>query len=409
MITPEQLIKNVNALETLIKVAAIGGRPIEPLTNWYPLAPIQPTGGLWYFSFECPVCRRIFPLFRDFSEGDLGNPFVGYGVRAPCLFCKANLQCPSQNLKSTQWPLEPGQIPPRTEYANRVPVRYKDDPEYRPLIGPLHHYTSLPVLLSIIKSKRLWATNIRYLNDSSESELGLTRTRQIAEEAQTTAKGIDLEVLNYVIDWLDKPRSETQSVYLVSFSEAQNQLSQWRGYTTYGQGVCISIDSGVLVNRMQAQGWTVQNCRYSQTSQLTWADAILSRFRREAATYCGGSDKDRRPGIDTIFQNCLTGLLQVAATIKNDGFIEEREVRFISPMINITDPRVCYRPGKTTRIPYVEFDLSDAAGHLFLHEIMVGPGLDQTGMKSIIASALKDAGVKGPCIVSHSQIPYREL
>ncbi|MFZ1013297.1 MAG: DUF2971 domain-containing protein, partial [Terracidiphilus sp.] len=110
--------------------------------------------------------------------------------------------------------------------------------------------------------------------------------RQIAEEARRTAKGIDSEILDYIIEWLGKPLSEGAAVYVLSFSEAHNQLSQWRGYTSYGQGVCLSIDSGQLVKRMQAQGWTFQNCRYSQASQLAWADAILSRFRREAATNC---------------------------------------------------------------------------------------------------------------------------
>ncbi len=409
MIPPEQQAKNVNAFETVVKVAAFGGGPIAPLTNWHSLAPIKPTGGLWYFSFDCPACQRVSPMFRDFSDGNLGNPFTKYGVDVTCHFCKANVRCASQSFKSIQWPIEPGQLPPKTEYAYRVERTYVNDPEYRPLIGPLHHYTSLTALLSIIKSKRLWATNIRYLNDSSESELGLTRMKQIAEEARITASGIELEILNYILNWLDKPRSDTQSVYLLSFSEARNQLSQWRGYTTYGQGVCLSIDSGVLVNRMQDQGWTFQNCRYGHASQLAWADAILSRFRREAALHWADSAKDRNHDLETVFQNCLSDLLQVAATIKNDGFTEEREVRFISPMINISDPRISYRQGKTICIPYVEFQLADAGGDLYVHEIIVGPGPDQRGMQSTITAALNEAGVKGRCLVSLSAIPYREL
>lgn len=409
MIPPDQQAKNVNAFETVVKVAAFGGEPIAPLTNWYCLGPITPTEGLWYFSFNCPACQRVSPMFRDFSDGNLGNPFTKCGVEVTCYFCKTNVRCASQSFKSVHWPLEPGQLPPKTEYAYRVERKYVNDPEYRPLIGPLHHYTSLSALLSIIKSKRLWATNIRYLNDSSESELGLARMKQVAEEARTTARGTEPEILNHILDWLNKPKSDTQSVYLLSFSQAHNQLSQWRGYTTYGQGVCLSIDSGVLVNRMQAQGWTFQNCRYGPASQLAWADAILSRFRGEAALHLAGGAKDRNSDLEAVFQNCLSDLLQVAATIKNDGFTEEREVRFISPMINISDPRISYRPGKTTRIPYVDFQLAGAEGDLFVHEIIVGPGPDQREMQSTITAALKDAGVKGRCLVSLSAIPYREL
>jgi DUF2971 family protein len=409
VVIPEQQAKNVTAFESLVKVAAFGGGPIQPLTDWYSLAPIQPTGGLWYFSCKCQKCHRMFPLFQDFSDGDLGNPFRNYGVRVTCLFCNANLDCASEDIKSAQWPLEPRQTPPRGEYANRVPRTYVDDPEYRPVAGPLHHYTSLTALLSIIKSKCLWATNVRYLNDKSESEIGLARMRQIAEEARRTAKGIDSEILDYIVEWLGKPLSESAAVYVLSFSEAHNQLSQWRGYTSYGQGVCLSIDSGLLVRRMQAQGWTFQNCRYGQASQLAWADAILSRFRREAATSCVGLDKGKRCDFGTVFQSCLSDLLQVSATIKHDGFAEEREVRFISPMIDAQNSSVSHRPGNSIRIPYVNFHLADETDRFAIHEVMVGPGPEQLHIQSIIAKALRDAEVKGPCLVSLCNIPYREI
>ena len=100
------------------------------------------------------------------------------------------------------------------------------------------------------------------------------------------------------------------SVYVLSFSEAHNQLSQWRGYTKYGQGVCLSIDSALLVKCMQAQGWTFQNCRYNRTSQLAWADAILSRMRREAATTHTGIEDDAKKEFNVVLQNNLSDLAQ---------------------------------------------------------------------------------------------------
>jgi hypothetical protein len=411
VVTPEQKSKNVKAFEDVVKVAALGDGPIAPLTEWCSLAPIQPTGGYWYFSFECPACRRRCPLFRDFSDGHLGSPFTNCGVQAICNFCKANLRCASESIRPIQWPLEPGQSAPRSEYANRVARKYVEDPQYQPLTGPLHHYTSITALSSILKSKSFWATNIRYLEDSSESELGLTRVRQVAEEARETSTDIDVEILTYLIEWLDRLRSESASIYVLSLSKDHNKLSQWKGFTTYGQGVCLSIDSVLLVNRMQAQGWTFQNCRYNRISQLTGADAILSRIRREAATNYSGIEEGKKEGFDTVLQNCLPDLLQVAATIKHDAFVDESEVRFISPMINISDNRVSYRtrPGRTTRIPYVEFRLADDVENLSIEEVMVGPGPEQHLVKSSIVTCLKENGVRVPWRVSLSDIPYREL
>lgn len=405
----EQEVNSVKAFESLVKVAAFGGGPILPLTGWYSLAPIEPAGGCWYFSFDCPTCHRVSPMFRDSSDGHLGNPFKNYGVLATCYFCKATAHCASENIKSAQWPLRPGQSPLPSEYAHQPARKYNDDPEYRPLSGPLHHYTSLDALLSIIETKTLWATNVHYLNDSSESELGLNLMRRVAEEARKTAAGTDAEFLTHFIGWLDGRVFESASVYVLCFSESRNQLSQWRGYTQHGRGICLSIDSGLLVQRMQAQGWTFQNCRYNRDSQLTWAEAILSRMRREAGTSCEGLKGDKRAGFDAVLQNCLSDLLQVAATIKNDGFAEEREVRFISAMINAGDERIGYRAGRTALIPYVQFRLAEKGENLAIHEITIGPSPTQHLTQSALAGLVKQKRLREPCIISLSQIPYREL
>ena len=267
---PEQKAENVKACEKLIKVAALGGGPVLPLHDWISLARITPIGGYWYFSFECPGCKKISPMFRDFSDGNLGNPFVSYGFHADCFICKSNIECTSESVGSSQWPLGPSEEAPESEYGHNPKRMYEDDPEYRPLHGPLHHYTSLEALLSIVKTGTLWASNVHYLNDSSESELGLGIMEQVASEARKLADGIDAEFLTFFLEWLENRVFEGASVYVLCFSEARDQLSQWRGYTAHGRGVCISIDSMLLVSRMQALGWTIQNCRYNRKSQLAW-------------------------------------------------------------------------------------------------------------------------------------------
>jgi hypothetical protein len=407
--TAEQEAKNVKAFESVVKVAALGGGPILPLGHWFTLAPIEPTGGHWYFSVECPVCRRMSPMFRDFSDGHLGRPFTNGGVVVVCYFCKADVRCVAEAIRPVEWALEPGQPVPKSEYANRVARKHVQDPEYRPLRGSLHHYTSVAALSSILKSKTFWATNIRYLEDASEGELGLARMRQVAEEARKRSKGIDADILEYLVQWLDSPKSESASVYVLSFSTDHNKLSQWKGFTTYGEGVCLSINSMQMVKRMQAQGWTFQNCRYSRVSQLTWADAILSRIRREIATNHSGNPQDKKKEFDIVLRRCLPDLLQVAATIKHDAFVDESEVRFISPLIDIDDSRIRYRmrAGKATRIPYVEFRFADAAESVLIDEVMVGPGPEQHLVQASIVASLKEAGVNPLSRVSLSDIPYR--
>lgn len=406
--TQDRKEKNVKGFESLIKVAALGEGPIHPLSDWFSLAPIEPVGGYWYFSFVCPNCKKTSPMFRDFSDGNLGNPFQNYGVRVPCHFCKSNVECPSDEIITAQWPLGEGETAPESEYTHNPERKYKEDPEQRGISGPLHHYTSLEALQSILEKKALWATNVHYLNDASESELGLDIMKQVAIEARRSATGVDHEFLDFFLEWLDARVFEFASVYVLCFSESHNQLSQWRGYTAHGRGICISVDSAVLVERMQALGWTFQICRYNRASQLAWGESILSRLRREATSNKPRvSDKAQR--FDAVLSDNLSDLLQVAATIKNEAFIEEREVRFISPMIDNADNQVSHRVGKTTMIPYVEFPLVEEEGSLAIHEVMIGPSPTQHLTHTAVEAILRQNRVATPFTVSTSGIPYREL
>jgi hypothetical protein len=400
--------KNVKAFESVIKVAAgEGGHPVAPLMGWYSLEQVSPAGGCWYFVATCLRCRFVSPLFADYSEGDLGNPFKGGGVHSACHFCSAPISCPSEQFRSFRWPLAPGQDPPESEYRNRKPRKYKDDPESRPLRGPLHHYTSLEALESVIRSRCLWATHVNFLNDTSESKLGLRLMAKVAREAMGDALGADAEFLHYFLRWIEGHAFEDVSVYVLCFSEAHDDLGQWRAYTNYGSGVCLSLSSSMLVARMQEQGWTFQNCRYGQPSQLTWADAILSRMRTQASVKLGATEASHVARFDEVLSATMPDLLQVAATIKHSAFSAERETRFISPMIRAGDPRIhFYAKGKLS-IPYVHFDLGETP--LSVHQIMVGPGADQPSMQARVAKLVREAGVVGPCILGATDIPYREF
>jgi hypothetical protein len=404
----EQKLSNVRALETVTKVCADGRTPVAPLNAWFSLAPIEPKGGYWYFGLECLECQQFSPAFQDYSDGNLGKAFKGGGVVAVCYLCKKENRCQSENLDSRQWPLKHGEKQPLTHYAASPPRKYQDDPEQRPVRGPLHHYTSVEALRAIISSKTLRATNVYYLNDSSESELGLLLMRQVAVEARDTSKGLDAEFLDFFITWFDRRGRDGPAVYVLSFSEAHDDLGQWRAYTPYGKGVCISIDSMFLVERMQEHGWNFQHCRYNQTSQLAWAESILSRLRREVALQRESRASNSDQLFNDVLQANLSDLLGVAATIKHEAFSSEQEVRFISPMIAPDDPRVAYRDGKTTRIPYVPFRLVNSEGRIAVREIMVGPCPDQSPILGEVLGIATGARGSGTCQLSASKIPYRQ-
>lgn len=81
--------------------------------------------------------------------------------------------------------------------------------------GRLYHYTSLPVLFSILENDAIWASGTRFSNDSSEEIL-------IRNEG--------FHDLNYMSD-----------SFIICFSDKADCLSQWRGYCFNG-GAAIEFD-----------------------------------------------------------------------------------------------------------------------------------------------------------------------
>ena len=57
----------------------------------------------------------------------------------------------------------------------------------------------------------------------------------------------------------------------------------------------------------------------------------------------------------------------------------------------------------------IQFRLVEGENDLAIHEIMVGPSPTQHLTQAAITGVAKQNRLRDPCIVSASQIPYREL
>ena len=286
------------------------------------------------------------------------------------------------------------------------------DPEYQPIGGHLYHYTSIEAFLSIAQQKKLRATALDYMNDASEGTTGFSRIKAVAEEELRTATGLDRALLEKLIWWLDNRYiTVAGSVYLLCFSQAWDQLSQWRGYTPHGKGMCIGFPATYLWNRMQqvGPGWTFQNCRYTQASQMGFARAVVGRIRGRAAAQ--GLSSTSHADLVTVINEEAHAIFQTAALMKNAAFAEEQEVRFISPVIADSDPRVCFRAGRNSIVPYIEFRLVENERDLMpcSIELGIGPGPMQALTHRAAAHAVARYAFAQGTHYRPSIIPYREL
>jgi hypothetical protein len=288
------------------------------------------------------------------------------------------------------------------------------DIEYRP-VGDLYHYTSLEAFTRILDSGVLRATGVQYLNDASEVEHGMQLIRSVAKQTANTCGGGKGDFLSAFASWVSARDIlyTSSSVFVVCFSEARDQLSQWRGYAPHARGICFQLDAGQLVKSMQEANWTFQHCRYDERSQHALAMALINRLCR-GQPWSGGV-ADLEGGYHVVFESMRTEIFQVAATIKNHHFSHEQEVRFISPVVDLNDPAVKFREGRTTLIPYVDFPISSPTNvqPIVLREVVIGPSpaisLTNSSVTAMIQQQAHLGKVAQSWSVNVSDIPYRDL
>lgn len=102
----------------------------------------------------------------------------------------------------------------------------------------LYHYTSFRGLLGIFDSRVLWASDVRYLNDSAEMKhsADLIRddvTRRLAEGHSNP------KLLNQFLEWVSCRITNGHILFGASFRSNGNLLSQWRSYSALGKAGAV--------------------------------------------------------------------------------------------------------------------------------------------------------------------------
>ncbi len=103
----------------------------------------------------------------------------------------------------------------------------------------------------IVESKKIFATDLRYLNDSQEfvhaRELAWKLADEVLESSDSgvAVSGMFKNAMNLAFN-TGPLRADRLQVMVASFSQARDQLSQWRGYSGASSGVSISFDLSTI-------------------------------------------------------------------------------------------------------------------------------------------------------------------
>lgn len=234
----------------------------------------------------------------------------------------------------------------------------------------LYHYTTLGGFKGIIESGSIWATNSNYLNDKHEIVHGFdllgTMSGDIRASAFHSEELIDFirQVAGMDVNAILSPN------YIVSFSEHGNQLSQWRGYGSSGNGVSVRFNLSALKS-------------YYEVYQANLGD---HRMRKATVDYCA------------------LALQSAFARMKDGSFREEAEVRAFY-VISLKEAQIEFREARNMLVPYIVVKSSDGA-RMPIEEVIVGPTSDFHLSRFSLQKFLEKHGY-GEVKITSSDIPFR--
>ena len=292
-----------------------------------------------------------------------------------------------------------------------------------PQDGTLWHYTDAAGMEGILRSSQVFLTDFRHLNDPTELTYGEDLIVQLADELlqQATPKGLVRPVLQeflHVYRGEGGRFTERAEVFVGSFCcDDGDRLSQWRAYGDHGRGYAIGFRS---LPRFMANSGTADfagalyRLEYRPEEFKRAAGEVLMRTAQridELMHQHLPTFNQHQEWVDRVWRMSRDYLLMAVATLcqrtKDPGFDEESEWRLLLSPFGKRDA-VEYRSTRRGLIPFVKFDLSNAAGLLDLEGVRVGPSPNAENSRRALEGFLKSLKYPEPeKLALKSRIPYR--
>lgn len=279
-----------------------------------------------------------------------------------------------------------------------------DDILIRQPSGYIYHYTSQTGLLGILKNKCVWATNTHYQNDSKEFQHALELSKGAIEVLRNHNPPTEEERL---LRAMKRTLNSIQGVniFVSSFSEHKDMLSQWRGYCPHGNGFSIGFDYVQLKTIVGTQGFGLVPCVYDPSEQYQLVTELinetLSAFRVDLA-----NSVPIKHALRSRSNEYMNRMFTLAPIIKHSTFSEESEWRAVSFPTSSNHPQVTYREGRSMLTPYFVLNLAVGGANLPIREVVVGPTPHMNLASSSVSSILSANKITGGSVMP-SSIPYR--
>lgn len=308
-----------------------------------------------------------------------------------------------------------------------------------PIPKQLWHYTSYDSLQKIVESKQIWATDLRFLNEHQELRHAIELCQRLAEQIPASDKYSELvrEAAKPIIQSIfhvGPLSSERRQLFVASFSEAEDQLSQWRAYSRASSGVSISFDLSLFRPPNEIETTVVfAPCVYDDAQKMILLEQAFTPFIEalnqwiedtkevvranpklvdEVNNPLEFSKHVKAPALNTRLLNAAArvnfNLIRICPLLKHSKFSEEAEWRLILPVFSkkmLQQQARKFRPVRDTLIPYLAYPLpANEDGSISLNNVIVGPG-SHNEARAAISSFLESNNLL--VLPRLSEIPYR--
>ena len=275
------------------------------------------------------------------------------------------------------------------------------------------HYTSAQGLHGIVDSGRVWATDIRFLNDAQEFEWGSQLVNRLLGETDLTGRK---EETVRIVRGLCDPSSPIVLRYMADlrlfvtcFCEKGDLLSQWRGYASGGYSIGFTPPALLTGGPLTTLGNALifRKVLYETVAQ----EAAVAKLINDLIDYLD-VDPSESSRADGFAANLVNGWAEVAAWFKHPAFEEEAEWRAIyAPQHDPSAKTLRHRSSGERIVPYVELTLPDifssASAALPIEEIMCGPSLEPLVKRAGVASLISKNPLYAGTRVTVSATPLR--
>jgi len=302
-------------------------------------------------------------------------------------------------------------------------------------VTPVCHYTTGAGLHGILSTGEFWASRVDYTNDPLELKFVYDQFTKTIRSPRFPHVQAYWQKLNSGLHSTGGPDKVKHETYIVSFSEIEDDLSQFRGYCNDGMGYCLRFDPKKLIETINR----VVNAYTGLGGSIEWRRVIygiedLKPILDEVAQCCENALSDMKASGNSNLQevayaigiDCHRVIYSMAAIFKQGGYSSEREVRLIthSPFLNagVMDPKFSERIEVRMRgdlpVPYVPLGLdksnkssretiTDWMQKCGITKIIVGPKIDYERADSGLHYLLLNAGQTPGIEIVASTSTYR--